>query len=64
MAFNLLSVHAEAVKPGLYYAEPEDIFGFCRENLSPLVTLRHDYRIKPSLPPYDFTIYVRRQSGI
>lgn len=61
LAFNLLSTCAEARKSGLYYAEPETIFRFCRQHLSTQITLRHDYRIKPSLPPYDFTVYVYRQ---
>ncbi len=63
MAFNLLSKGAETFNPGLLYAEPEAIFRFCRGNLSPLVTLRHDYIVKPHLTPSDFAIYVYRQPG-
>jgi SAM-dependent methyltransferase len=58
LAFNLLSIHAETHNAGLYYASPETVFDFCRTRLSPRVTVRHDYRLKPGIPPYDFTVYV------
>jgi SAM-dependent methyltransferase len=60
LAFNLLSVYVESHRAGLYYAQPDKIFEFCRSELSSLVTVRHDYRLKPGLPPYDFTVYVYR----
>ena len=28
--------------------------------LTPLVTLRHDYRVKPDRPPFEFAMYLER----
>lgn len=60
LAFNALSCYVDRFDDGLYYAEPESLFRFCKENLSPLVTLRHDYCVRPGVVPYDFTLYVHR----
>jgi len=60
MAFNALSNYVDFFDEGLYYASPEKMFRFCKETLSPLVTLRHDYLVKPGAVPYEFTIYVHR----
>lgn len=58
IAFNGLSRYVDYCDPGLYYMVPEDIFRFCKEQLSPRVTLRHDYEIKPGVLPYEFAVYV------
>jgi cyclopropane fatty-acyl-phospholipid synthase-like methyltransferase len=60
LAFNLMSTYVDYFDPGLYYAEPEVIFAYCKEELSPAVTLRHDYLLKPDTVPYEFTVYVHR----
>ena len=57
-AFNMLSRHVDYFDEGLYYEDPAFAFGFCKEALSPLVTLRHDYLVKQGAPPFEFTIYV------
>lgn len=62
LAFNALSAYVDYFDAGLYYADPGEVFAFCKERLSPLVTLRHDYLIKPTAPPYEFTVYVHRTS--
>jgi len=55
-AFNALTVYSDADKQrnDLYYAEPLEIFDYCKRTHSPLVALLHDY------PLYEFTIIVRR----
>jgi cyclopropane fatty-acyl-phospholipid synthase-like methyltransferase len=60
LAFNALSAYVDFFDPGLCYTKPEEVFHFCKERLSPLVTLRHDYFIKPGVVPYEFTMYVHR----
>jgi SAM-dependent methyltransferase len=60
LAFNALSTYVDFFDDGLYYADPERVFRFCKEHLSPLVVLRHDYQVKPEAPPFEFTVYVRR----
>lgn len=60
LAFNSLSNYVDYRVEGQYYADPEELFRFCKEQLSPAVTLRHDYEVKPGVMPFDFTMYVYR----
>lgn len=60
MTFNLMSTYVDFFAPDLYYANPDEIFHFCKEELSPCVTLRHDYMLKPGVVPYEFAVYVHR----
>ena len=55
-AFNALSAYSDPEKQrhDLYYAEPLEIFDYCKQTHSPMVALLHDY------PLYEFTIVVRR----
>ena len=59
-AFNMLSGFVDYFDDGLYYEDPLHAFRFCKEQLSPLVTLRHDYAVRPGSIPFEFTIYVHR----
>jgi SAM-dependent methyltransferase len=59
-AFNMLSRFVDFYDDGLYYENPLDAFRFCKEQLSPLVTLRHDYAVRPGSIPFEFTIYVHK----
>jgi SAM-dependent methyltransferase len=56
MGFNVLSSysHPERRRPDLYYADPLYWFHYCKQNLSPFVTLFHDY------PLYEFTLWVKK----
>ena len=45
-AFNMLSRFVDYFDDGLYYEDPLRAFRFCKEELSPLVTLRHDYAVR------------------
>jgi len=60
VAFNCLSTYVDYEDPNLYYADPREVFDFCKRRLSPFVNLRHDYRIKPNVIPFEFTVYVYR----
>ncbi|MEL6486524.1 MAG: class I SAM-dependent methyltransferase [Pseudomonadota bacterium] len=57
-AFNMLSRFVDFFDDGLYYEDPLSAFQFCKEHLSPLVTLRHDYCVREGSIPFEFTIYV------
>ncbi|MEO0700227.1 MAG: class I SAM-dependent methyltransferase [Pseudomonadota bacterium] len=57
-AFNMLSRFVDFFDEGLYYEDPLAAFQFCKERLSPLVTLRHDYCVREGSIPFEFTIYV------
>lgn len=58
IAFNSLSNYVDYFADGLCYLQPERVFAFCKEELSPSVVLRHDYALKPGIVPYEFTVYV------
>lgn len=60
LAFNNLSTYVEYMDEGLFYVQPEQVFGFCKTNLSPAVTLRHDYLTKSGGFPFEFATYVYR----
>jgi SAM-dependent methyltransferase len=60
LAFNALSTYVDGFDPNLAYSSPERVFAFCKETLSPLVTLRHDYCVKAGVVPFEFTVYVHR----
>ena len=60
LAFNALSAYVDFQDEGLYYADPEAVFRFCKESLSPAVNLRHDYEVKPGVVPFEFTTQVFR----
>ena len=59
-SFNMLSQFVDYFDDGLYYEDPMSAFQFCKEQLSPLVTLRHDYAVRPGAIPFEFTIYVHQ----
>ncbi len=55
-SFNILTSYSDIDKRReyLYYASPEEFFGFCKKNFSKDVALLHDYGL------YEFTIIVRK----
>jgi SAM-dependent methyltransferase len=55
-AFNLNSIHVDWRDDELYYGDPLRFFEFCRRELSPLVSLRHDYS------PFEWSILVRTET--
>ena len=58
VSFNVMSKYVDYEDPSLFYAYPEDIFSFVKKEVSPFVTIRSDYLVKTSIPPFDFTVYV------
>ncbi len=58
IAFNNLSTYVDYVTKALFHVDPERVFRFCKEELSPFVTLRHDYEVKPGVVPFEFSVYV------
>jgi SAM-dependent methyltransferase len=53
-AFNSFSTYVDWREPHLFYADPMELFRFCKEEVSPRVALLHDY------PLWEWTILVRR----
>jgi SAM-dependent methyltransferase len=54
MAFNVLTSYVDFRQPNLFYADPAAFFDYCKRELSPNVTLLHDY------PLYEWTMLVHR----
>ena len=54
LAANMISTYVDYREDYLAYTQPEEIFRFCKENLTWKVGLRHDYL------PYEFTLYLER----
>jgi SAM-dependent methyltransferase len=62
LAFNCLSTYVDFKAPTLYYFDPTDVFSYCKENITPLITLRHDYEIKPDVVPFEFSCYLKQST--
>lgn len=56
LAFNMMSTYVDYQDEGLYYEDPLKAFAFVKA-LTPFVTLRHDYLVKPNSIPFEFAIY-------
>lgn len=54
-AFNLLSTYVDWKQENLYYGDPFMYFDFCKSNISPYVSLLHDY------PLYEWTLLVHNK---
>lgn len=62
IAFNMMSKYVDYENPKLYYEDPSYVFHFIKKNLSPFITLRHDYLCKLDSIPYEFSIYVYKKA--
>jgi len=63
IAFNAMSTYVDYQDDNLYYTDPLYIFDFCKKKLSRNVTLKHDYILKQGSIPYEYTIFVYRESN-
>lgn len=60
LAFNMMSTYVDYKDPSLFYECPENVFSFLKREVTPFVTLRNDYEVKPGVVPFDFTVYAYR----
>lgn len=60
LSFNMMSTYVDFKDPGLFYEYPEHVFSFLKREVTPFVTLRNDYEVKPGVVPFDFTVYAYR----
>ena len=56
-AFNSLTTYVDYREPHLFYADPLAMFEFCKREISPRVSLLHDY------PLWEWTMIVRLDQG-
>lgn len=57
IAFNMMSTYVDFQNKNLFYENPEYVFKFVKNNLTPYVTLRHDFETKKHTIPFEFVIY-------
>jgi SAM-dependent methyltransferase len=57
IAFNMMSTYVNFQNKDLFYESPEYVFQFVKNNLTPYVTLCHDFETKENSVPFEFVIY-------
>jgi SAM-dependent methyltransferase len=59
VAFNVLTMYSDPARrrPDLFYADPLWLFDHCKTQITPAVTLLHDY------PLFEFTLVLRLSDG-
>jgi SAM-dependent methyltransferase len=60
VVFNALSTYVDYRDPDLYYVDPLALFDHVKRNLTPRVTLRHDYLVKPGSIPFEFVMVLHK----
>jgi SAM-dependent methyltransferase len=60
LAFNALSTYVDFREDHLWYVDPGEVFAWCKRELSPALSLRHDYQLKAGVIPFEFTVFVYR----
>lgn len=63
LSFNMMSTYVDFRNDELFYESPERVFRFVKNEITPFVTLRHDYEVKSGVIPFEFIIYAYR-SGV
>lgn len=61
LGFNLLTTYVDWEEKSLWYASPEKVFSHCKSELSPLVSLRHDYLVKKDSIPFEFMTFIYKK---
>ncbi len=61
LAFNMMSTYVDYQDDDLFYEAPERAFSFVKQEITPFVTLRHNYEVKPGVIPFEFVIYAYRE---
>ncbi len=57
IAFNMMSTYVDYKDEVLFYESPEDAFTYVKKEITPFVTLRHNYLVKENSIPFEFIIY-------
>ena len=61
IAFNMMSTYVDYQDEELFYQSPEDVFTFVKKEITPFVTLRHNYIVKDDSIPFEFIIYAFKE---
>ncbi len=60
VSFNMLSMYVDYFDSDLFYVYPEDVFKFCKTNITPYVSIVNDYSLKRHAVPFEFSCYLYR----
>ncbi len=61
IAFNMLSAYVDYRDEDLFYVYPEEVFQFCKNNITPYVTIINDYQIKENTIPFEFSCFLYKK---
>ena len=53
----MMSTYVDYKDEVLFYESPEDAFRYIKKEITPFVTLRHNYLVKENSIPFEFIIY-------
>ena len=62
LRFNMLSRYVDYRDADLHYEDPLEVFDFCKKDLTPYVSLFHDYTLVEGGFPYEFMIFANKDS--
>lgn len=60
LAFNMMSSHVDYRDSQLFYEDPGNAFNFVKREVTPFVSLNHDYLAKFGSIPFEFSIFAYR----
>ncbi len=58
LAFNMMSAYVDYQDENLFYAFPEEVFSYCKKNVTPFITLLNDYQLKAGVIPFEFACFL------
>lgn len=58
VSFNMLSAYVDYFDDELFYVYPEEVFKFCKMNITPYVSIINDYTLKKHAVPFEFSCYL------
>ena len=61
VAFNMMSTYVDYQDRSLFYEDPCRVFAFVKKEISPYVSLCHDYLAKENSVAFEFNTYVYRK---
>lgn len=61
LSFNMMSSYVDYKDEDLFYILPEEVFKFCKTNITPYVSIMNDYQLKPGVIPFEFASFLYRK---
>lgn len=58
LSFNMMSSYVDYQDEGLFYIKPEEVFTFCKTNITPYVIIVNDYQLKAGVIPFEFACFL------